>query len=197
MSEKRLEDQIDFLIELDKMKTIERRSWIFSGGKLENDAEHSWHTAVMAMVLREYAGEPNLDMGHVLEMLTVHDLIEIYAGDTFAYDTRANQDKEEREKASADRLYSMLPEDQAGYYRSLWEEFDEAKTPEASFAASVDRIQPLLSNWLNEGGPWKEHNVKAEQVYRRMEQIKTGAPRLWEFADCIIKASVERGYLQQ
>ena len=195
MDDKRLTAQLAFLVELDRMKTIERQSPIYAGGRRENDAEHSWHIAVMAMVLREYAAEP-VDMGHVLEMLTVHDLIEIYAGDTFAYDAAGNSDKAAREAASADRLYAMLPEEQGAYYRALWEEFDAMETADARFAASLDRFQPLLSNWLNEGGTWRVHNVHPEQVYRRMEPIKTGAPKLWELADRIIQASVARGYLQ-
>lgn len=195
MDDKRLTAQLAFLVELDRMKTIERQSPIYAGGRRENDAEHSWHIAVMAMVLREYAAEP-VDMGHVLEMLTVHDLIEIYAGDTFAYDAAGNSDKAAREAASADRLYAMLPEEQGAYYRALWEEFDAMETPDARFAASLDRFQPLLSNWLNEGGTWRVHNVHPEQVYRRMEPLKTGAPKLWELADRIIRASVARGYLQ-
>lgn len=195
MDDKRLTAQLAFLVELDRMKTIERQSPIYAGGRRENDAEHSWHIVVMAMVLREYAAEP-VDMGHVLEMLTVHDLIEIYAGDTFAYDAAGNSDKAAREAASADRLYAMLPEEQGAYYRALWEEFDAMETPDARFAASLDRFQPLLSNWLNEGGTWRVHNVHPEQVYRRMEPLKTGAPKLWELADRIIRASVARGYLQ-
>ncbi|MBS7316327.1 MAG: HD domain-containing protein [Clostridiaceae bacterium] len=195
MDDKRLTAQLAFLVELDRMKTIERQSPIYAGGRRENDAEHSWHIAVMAMVLREYAAEP-VDMGHVLEMLTVHDLIEIYAGDTFAYDAAGNSDKAAREAASADRLYAMLPEEQGAYYRALWEEFDAMETPDARFAASLDRFQPLLSNWLNEGGTWRVHNVHPEQVYRRMEPLKTGAPKLWELADRIIRASVARGHLQ-
>lgn len=131
MDDKRLESQLAFLIELDRMKTIERQSPIYAGGRRENDAEHSWHISVMAMVLREYAAEP-VDMGHVLEMLTVHDLIEIYAGDTFAYDVVGNADKAARERASADRLYAMLPDDQGAYYRALWEEFDAMETADAN-----------------------------------------------------------------
>ncbi len=195
MDDKRLESQLAFLIELDRMKTIERQSPIYAGGRRENDAEHSWHISVMSMVLREYAAEP-VDMGHVLEMLTVHDLIEIYAGDTFAYDVVGNADKAARERASADRLYAMLPDDQGAYYRALWEEFDAMETADAKFAASLDRLQPLLSNWLNKGGTWRDHNVRVEQVYRRMEPIRAGAPKLWTLADSIIRASVERGYIQ-
>ena len=195
MDDKSLESQIRFLIELDRMKTIERQSPIFAGGRRENDAEHSWHIAVMAMVLREYAAEP-VDMGHVLEMLAVHDLIEIYAGDTFAYDAAGNADKAARENAAADRLYALLPEGQGAVYRALWEEFDAMETPEARFAASLDRLQPLLSNWLNEGGTWRDHGVHSEQVYRRMEPLMAGAPKLWALADSIIRASITRGYLQ-
>ena len=196
MGEKRLTSQLSFIIELDRMKTVERQSPIYAGGRRENDAEHSWHISLMAMILREYAAEP-IDMGHVLEILTVHDLIEIYAGDTFAYDVAGNEGKAARESAAADRLYAMLPEEQGRYYRALWEEFDAMETPDSRFAASLDRLQPLLSNWLNQGGTWRDHGVRAEQVYRRMEPLKTGAPKLWELADHIIRASIERGYIQK
>ncbi len=196
VEDKRLDQQLQFLIELDKMKSILRQSPIYSGGRRENDAEHSWHIAVMAMVLREYAPEP-IDMGHVLEMLAVHDLIEIYAGDTFAYDAAGNADKEARERAAADRLYALLPEEQGAYYRALWEEFDAMETPESRFAASADRLQPLLSNWLNGGGTWQDHDVRMPQVYRRIEPMRQGAPALWALADRIIRASVERGYLKE
>lgn len=196
MVDENLKSQIAFLIAIDRMKTIERQSPIYSGERRENDAEHSWHIAVMAMVLRDYAAEP-FDMGRVLEMLAVHDLVEIYAGDTFAYDTVGNADKAARESASADRLYAMLPKAQGQYYRALWEEFDAMETAESRYAASLDRLQPLLSNWLNQGGTWREHHVKPEQVYRRMEPLKTGAPKLWDLADHIIRASIERGYISQ
>ena len=196
MCEQRLEQQIRFLVELDKMKSVLRQSPVYSGERRENDAEHSWHIAVMAMVLREYAPEP-VDMGRVVEMLTVHDLIEIYAGDTFAYDAAGNADKAARECAAADRLYAMLPPEQGTYYRTLWEEFDAMETPEARFAASMDRLEPLLANWFNGGGTWQDHDVRMPQVYRRIEPMREGAPALWAFADRLIRASVEKGYLKE
>ena len=194
MDDKRLESQLAFLIELDRMKTIERQSPIYAGGRRENDAEHSWHISVMAMVLREYAAEP-VDMGHVLEMLTVHDLIEIYAGDTFAYDVVGNADKAARERASADRLYAMLPDDQGAYYRALWEEFDAMETPEAQYAAAIDRFQPFLHNYITEGHTWKEGNVHSGQVYERMEILRYAMPELWPAVDYMIQDSIHRGFL--
>lgn len=195
MKDKRLDSQLRFLVELDKMKSILRQSPIYSGERRENDAEHSWHITVMAMVLREYAPEP-IDLGHVLEMLTVHDLIEIYAGDTFAYDAAGNADKAARESAAADRLYALLPPDQGPYYRALWEEFDAMETPEARFAAMTDRLEPLLANWITGGGTWRDHDVRMAQVYQRIEPMRRGAPAIWALADEIIRASVERGYLK-
>jgi len=196
MSEERLRKQFDFLIALDAMKSIERRSPIYSGGRRENDAEHSWHTAVMALVFGEYAPE-GCDPARAAQMLLVHDLIEIYAGDTFAYDVEANTDKAAREAAAADRLYALLPEDQGAYYRAMWEEFDAMETPDAKYAAALDRVQPILANWFCEGQTWREGDVHAPQVYERMDPIRTGAPTLWPIIEKLIEASIERGILKR
>ena len=194
--EKRLRSQFEFLVTLDAMKSIERRSLIYSGKRRENDAEHSWHTAVMAMVLAEYAPE-GADPGRAAQMLLVHDLIEIYAGDTFAYDVEANLDKAAREAQAADRLYALLPPEQGKVLRQMWEEFDAMETPDAQYAAALDRVQPLLSNWLCNGHTWREGEVHAPQVYERMAPIRTGAPGLWPMVDYIIEESVKRGILQR
>ncbi|MBE6935096.1 MAG: HD domain-containing protein [Ruminococcaceae bacterium] len=196
MADQRLRAQMAFLIELDQMKELYRQSSIYSGRRMENDAEHSWHVTVMAMVLREYAAE-DVEIAHVLELLATHDLIEIYAGDTFAYDEAAKQDKYLRESASADRLYALLPEDQTPRFRALWEEYESRATPEARFAAAMDRLQPLLSNWLNEGANWKAHDVRAAAVRRRMAPIRESAPALWALTEELIDASVARGYLSE
>ena len=180
MATERLLSQMTLLIELDRMKGIFRQSSVYSGQRMENDAEHSWHVTVMAMVLQEYAAE-EIDIAHVLELLTTHDLVEIYAGDTFAYDPAGNQDKYQRESASADRLYTLLPQDQTPRFRALWEEYESRATPEARFAAAIDRLQPLLSNWLNEGVNWKVHQVKAAAVRNRMAPIKPSAKR-WKMS---------------
>ncbi len=192
----RLKKQFDFLIELDRMKLVERRSPIYAGTRRENDAEHSWHTAVMALVFAEYAPD-GADAHRAAEMMLVHDLIEIYAGDTFAYDVKGNEDKAAREAAAADRLYAILPPEQGAYYRALWEEFDAMETPDAKFAAAMDRVEPILANWLCEGLTWKEGDVHVPQVYARMAPIRDGAPKLWPVIEYIITESVKKGILQE
>ena len=194
MDDKRLTEQLAFLVELDRMKTIERQSPIYAGGRRENDAEHSWHIAVMAMVLREYAAEP-VDMGHVLEMLTVHDLIEIYAGDTFAYDAAGNSDKAAREAASADRLYAMLPEEQGAYYRALWEEFDAMQTADSKYANCMDRIQPFLHNTLTGGHTWIQAGAKRSMVEKRMEIVRDFMPDVWKWAELNIQNGIKEGWI--
>lgn len=194
--EEEIKKQLDFLIEIDKMKTVFRRSYIYTGGRRENDAEHSWHVAVMAMVLADCAGDRDMDLNKVIRMLLVHDLIEVYAGDTFAYDAAGNLDKKSREEAAADRLYALLPGDQGARYRALWEEFDREETPEAKYAAAMDRLQPLISNWLNQGATWREGHVALEQVWRRMAPVKTGTPRLWGLVEEIVTDAAEKGYIQ-
>ena len=195
METDRLEQQLSFLIECDKMKKILRRTVLMDSSRRENDAEHSWHFALMAMTLLEYAGNKDLDTYKVLRMALVHDLIEIYAGDTFAYDPKGHSDKYERETAAADKLFSLLPEDQGKEFRSLWEEFDAMETPEAQYAASIDRFQPFLHNYRTQGYTWKEGNVHYTQVYERMEILRTAMPALWPTVLNMMKDSVEKGYL--
>jgi putative hydrolase of HD superfamily len=196
INEQRLRSQFEFLVTLDAMKSIERRSPVYSGGRRENDAEHSWHTAVMAMVFAEYAPE-GADPGRAAQMLLVHDLIEIYAGDTFAYDVQANAGKAAREAQAADRLYALLPPEQGAALRGLWEEFDAMETPDARYAAALDRVQPILANWLCDGHTWREGKVHAPQVYERMDPVRTGAPGLWPAVVYIIEESIKRGILQR
>ena len=195
METDRLEQQLSFLIECDKMKKILRRTVLMDSSRRENDAEHSWHFALMAMTLLEYAGNKDLDTYKVLRMALVHDLIEIYAGDTFAYDPKGHSDKYERETAAADKLFSLLPEDQGKEFRSLWEEFDAMETPEAQYAASIDRFQPFLHNYRTQGYTWKEGNVHYTQVYERMEILRTAMPALWPTVLNMMQDSVEKGYL--
>ena len=149
----RLDQQLKFTAEIDKMTGILRRTMLIDGSRRENDAEHSWHIAVMALLFSEYAIEP-VDVARAIKMCVVHDLIEIYAGDTFAYDPVGNKDKEQREQAAADKLFAMLPQEQGQEIRSLWEEFDEMKTPDAKYAACMDRLQPFLHNTLTQGHTW-------------------------------------------
>ena len=178
----RLKQQFDFLLEIDKEKNIGRQTYLSDGMRKENDAEHSWHMAVMALLMSEYSNE-DIDLLHTISMILVHDLVEIYAGDTYAYDAKGNSDKKERELKAADRLFSILPSDQCDKFRGLWEEFEEGVTAEAKFAASMDRIQPLMLNNASGGRSWKEHEVKASQVYGRNKKTAEGSQVLWEYAD--------------
>ncbi|HHY65579.1 MAG TPA: HD domain-containing protein [Clostridiaceae bacterium] len=196
MVTERLKKQIRFILEIDKLKNIYRMTKIHDGTRRENDAEHSWHIALMAFLLSEYARDPGIDILKVMKMCIVHDLVEIDAGDTFCYDAQANLDKQEREQKAADRIFGMLPEDQGMELRALWEEFDAMETPEAKYAAAMDRLQPVLMNFLNKGGTWKEHNISKEQVVNRNRRIEDGAPALWELASQLIDEAVEKGLLR-
>lgn len=191
----KLRRQLEFIVTCDELKNIFRRTVLTDASRRENDAEHSWHLALCAMVLEEYAPAP-LDMQKVLRMVTVHDLIEIYAGDTFAYDTAGNATKAEREAAAADKLFSALGE-QGSEFRTLWEEFDAGQTPEAAFAAAMDRLQPLLHNYVTNGYTWKEGDVHASQVLTRNAPVKSAAPALWEAVEAIINDSVKKGILNE
>jgi len=171
----RLDQQLKFSAEIDKMTQVYRRTLLISGVRQENDAEHSWHVAVMALLFKEYCiEEPNVE--RAIKMLVVHDLIEIYAGDTFAYDVKGNQDKAEREALAADKLYSQLPEEQGAELRALWEEFDAMETVDAKYAACMDRLQPLLHNTLTEGHTWRDGGAVRPQVEERSAIIKEFMP---------------------
>jgi putative hydrolase of HD superfamily len=174
----RIDQQLAFLVEADKLKNVLRRTTLTDGSRHENSAEHSWHLALTAMVLEEYSSSP-VNLPKVLRMLAVHDLVEIDAGDTFAYDAAGNATKEERERRAADRIFGLLPTALREDLRSLWEEFDEAATPEARFANAVDRIQPFLQNRETGGGTWHIHHLSREQVLARMDPVRTALPQLW------------------
>lgn len=178
----RLQQQFAFIQEIDKEKTIFRQTYLSDASRKENDAEHSWHMAVMAILLSEYANE-KIDVLKTVSMILVHDLVEIYAGDTYAYDSAGNSDKAEREIKAADKLFTLLPEDQRDKFRALWDEFEAGETPEAKFAMTMDRIQPLMLNNASGGRSWKEHGVKASQVYGRNMSTAQGAEALWQYAD--------------
>lgn len=197
MEQDRLKRQIEFIDEVDKIKNIFRQTRIHDGSRYENDAEHSWHLALMAMLLSEHADSPGLDLLKVIRMVIIHDIVEIDAGDTFCYDEAANMDKLERESKAADRIFGILPNDQGSYLKQLWVEFDEMKSPEARFAASLDRLQPVLLNYLNKGGSWHEHNITSAQVIKRNSHIADGSPELWEFASALIEDAVRKGYLKR
>jgi putative hydrolase of HD superfamily len=191
----RLKKQIEFIRELDKLKQIYRRTYLLDSSRTENDAEHSWHIAVMALLLSEYATHQYLDLFRVVKMLLIHDIVEIDAGDTYLYDEQASQSKAQREQEAADRLFHLLPEDQATAFRMLWEEFEQRATPEAKFAASLDRFQPLLHNYLTEGKAWKKHGVTSDRVIQRCQHIQDGAPTLWAYAETLIQQAVAQGFL--
>ncbi|NLX62980.1 MAG: HD domain-containing protein [Tissierellia bacterium] len=190
----KLKRDIHFIIELDKMKSILRQTSLIDGSRKENDAEHSWHISVMAMILHEYSNLP-IDLCKVIKMLLVHDLVEIYAGDTFCYDKEGNASKEARELEAADKLFIMLDENKGKELRNLWEEFEEGKSNEAIFAAAMDRMQPIFSNYYNNGGTWKKHNIKKEDVYKRMAPIKEASDELWEFVTNMVEDAVDKGYI--
>lgn len=197
MDVNRLEQQMRFLVEVDKMKSVYRRTILIDKTRRESDAEHSWHFALMAMLLAEYADPEKVDCARVIRMALVYDLIVIYAGDTFAYDVQGNQDKRQRETEAADKLFALLPEDQAAEIRALWEEFDAMETPDAQYAAAIDRLQPFLNNYLTQGHTWGLGGVKSAQVYERMDPIRVALPEVWPFVDKMIQESIEKGYLEE
>lgn len=191
----KLKNQIAFVIEIDEMKRILRMNLHADGSKRENDAEHSWHLAVMAMLLEEYCSE-KVDIARVIKIALVHDLVEVYAGDTFAYDSKGYEDKDEREKMAADKLFGMLDDEQALFFRALWDEFEEKSTPESRYANAVDRLQPLLLNYLTDGHTWKLGDVHAPQILKRMDIIRTATPELWHIVEGIIETSIKKGILK-
>lgn len=197
MNMTRLDKQIAFIVELDKLKHIYRQSVITGTNRHETDAEHSWHMALTAMVLAEHVDGYSIDVAKVMKMALIHDVVEIDAGDTYCYDAAAGKDKLEREQQAADRLFGLLPEDQAVEFRALWEEFEEAVTPEARFAAALDRLQPLLLQYYTEGKSWQDHGVTSDQVRKRNQHTKDISMALGKFVNEVITESIERGYLQK
>lgn len=190
----RLEQQFAFLAEIDKLKQVGRQTPLLDGSRKENDAEHSWHLAMLVLILAEYA-EPQVDMLRVLQLVVVHDLVEIDAGDTFCYDPAAHLDKAEREERAAQRLFGLLPQDQGELLRQLWDEFEADHTPEARFAHVVDRVQPLLHNCLTGGLGWREHGVKLSQVLQRTRSVIQQSPRLWTYMRGLLRQAVLEGHL--
>ncbi|OUL28234.1 HD domain-containing protein [Nostoc sp. 106C] len=196
MQSNRLTQQIQFIIEIDRLKQVLRQTLLIDGSRQENSAEHSWHLAVMAMTLAEYA-PIEVDIFHAIKMLLIHDLVEIDAGDTFCYDVQANYSKAEKELQAASRLFGILPTDIGTELRSLWDEFEAQETPTAKFAASLDRIQPLLHNQRTKGGTWRIHGIRRDQVMKRVAPVETGAPELWPFVLQLIDDCVTVGYLEE
>lgn len=194
MINERLAKDIEFIVELDKMKSILRQTSIIGEDRREDDAQHSWHISVMAMILEEYTNE-KVDVCKVIKMLLTHDLVEIFAGDTFCYDKVGNQDKKKREDSAAEKIFGMLDEDKGKELRALWDEFEEMKTPEAIFAASMDRLQPMLNNYHNNGGTWRKFNVAKEDIYKRIAPVKNSSDELWEFVEHMIEDAGKKGLI--
>ncbi len=193
--DERLKKQLDFALEIDKEKNILRQTHLSGHGRNENDAEHAWHMAIMAYLLREYSNEP-VDITRVMLMCLIHDVVEIDAGDTYAYDEEGKQTQKAREEAAKERIYSLLPEDQKEELAAIFDEFEESKTPESKFAHAMDNLQPLMLNNSNDGGDWREHGVSAKQVYGRQSRTKEGSEKLYEVTDQIIKKHREKGNLK-
>lgn len=193
--DERLKRQLDFILEIDKEKNIFRQTHLSGHGRNENDAEHAWHMAVMAYLLQEYANE-KVDIAKVMLMCLTHDIVEIDAGDTYAYDPVGLETQKAREQAAKERIYSLLPDDQKEALQAIFDEFEESKTPEAQFAHAMDNLQPLLLNHSNNGGDWKAHQVTAEQVYGRQSRTKEGSQRLFELTDTLIQENIAKGNLR-
>ncbi len=195
LGSKRFKSQIEFIKEVDKLKQIQRRTTLLDRSRQENSAEHCWHIALIVLILSEYADEDNLDLWQVIKMLLVHDLVEIDADDTYCYDEIGGQDQKMRETKAADRIFNILPPDQAALFRSLWDEFEARETPESRFANALDRLQPLLHNYFTRGHTWKKYGIQKKQVLKRMRPVDEGSHFLWDYVSGLIDDAVEKGYL--
>lgn len=188
----RLEKQIQFIVEVDKVKNIFRQTYLVDGERKENDAEHSWHLALSAILLKEYVSE-EIDLFKVITMVLIHDIVEIDAGDTYAYDSVGAKDKREREEKAADRIFNILPTEQGQYFRELWEEFESYETEDAKYAHLLDNFQPMLLNDASKGKSWSEHQVKKEQIYKRNERIADTSETIWEEMQRIVEKNIQLG----
>lgn len=192
----RMEKQIAFALEIDKVKNVFRQTHLSNDGRNENDAEHSWHMAIMAYLFKEYANE-NVDIAKVMLMCLIHDIVEIDAGDTYAYDEEGLQTQKAREDAAKERIFSILPEEQKNELSALFDEFEAYETAEAKFAHAMDNFQPLILNNSNNGGDWRGHNVTAEQVYKRQGKTRLGSEKLFEVTEQIIQDNIQKGNLKK
>ncbi|MDD3489169.1 MAG: HD domain-containing protein [Paludibacter sp.] len=196
MTPDQLLQQINFIKEIDKIKYIQRKTKLFHSDRPENDAEHSWHLAMMTIVLAEHSDVP-VDVLKVLKMVLIHDIVEIDAGDTFIYDTQKNHSNTENELKAAKRIFGLLPAEQAEELIAIWQEFEAGETPEARFAKAMDRIEPLLQNTSNNGGTWREFDVDYSKVFEKKKVIAQGSATLWKFAENLLNESVEKGILKK
>lgn len=190
----RFEQQIEFIREIDKVKNIFRQTYLADGKRKENDAEHSWHIALMAVILKEYA--PQADTARVMTMVLLHDLVEIDAGDTYAYDSQGAKTKQAREEAAARRIFGILPEDQGRWFRELWEEFEEYRSPDVKYAHMLDNFQPLLLNDAAGGKSWAEHGVMKSQIYKRNEKIQSTSEHIWEYMQELVEKNIDSGNIK-
>lgn len=188
--------QVAFIKEIDKLKYIQRKTKLFNSDRHENDAEHSWHLAMMTIVLAEHSDQP-IDLLKVVKMVLIHDIVEIDAGDVFIYDTVKNHTNTDEELLAAQRIFGLLPKEQAKEFIAIWQEFEEGKTNEAKFAKTMDRLEPLLQNTSNNGGTWKEFEVPYQKVYDKKVAIKDGSATIWKYAENLINESVEKGILKK
>lgn len=191
----RFKKKIEFILEADKLKHVLRQTLLIDGSRQENSAEHSWHIALMVPLLAEYADDQNIDFFRVMQMLLVHDLVEIDAGDTYCYDEQGRRDKQQREAKAAERIFAILPADAAHRLKALWDEFEARKTPESRFANTLDRLQPFLHNYFTRGLSWQQHGVKSHQVVARMQPVREGSEQLWHYVCALIEDAVAKGYL--
>ena len=192
----RLEQQFQFIQEIDKEKFIGRQTYLSDGQRKENDAEHAWHLALMTILLSDYANE-NIDVLKTVTMLLIHDIVEIDAGDTYAYDEEAKKTQKDREEKAAERIFGLLPEDQGETFTGLWQEFEEQKTPEARFARTMDNLQPMMLNHVTDGKAWVEHGVYLDQILKRNENTDKGSGILWEYArEHFIRPNLEKGRIK-
>jgi putative hydrolase of HD superfamily len=196
MQTNNLVQQINFIKEIDKVKYIQRKTKLFNSDRNENDAEHSWHLAMMTIVLAEHSDIP-IDILKVIKMVLIHDIVEIDAGDTFIYDTTKSHSNTDEERIAANRIFGLLPKEQADEFISIWEEFESGQTNEAKFAKSMDRLEPLLQNTSNNGGTWAEFEVDYDKVYEKKKVIKEGSTSIWNYAESLINESVEKGILKR
>jgi putative hydrolase of HD superfamily len=192
----RLQQQIQFIREIDNLKHVLRRTRLFNNSRFENDVEHSWHLAVMAIALSEYSNEP-IDLNRVIKMVLIHDITEIDAGDTFLYDDIRSSSTVQKEAEGAERIFGLLPEEQKDEFIKIWQEFEKRETPESKFAAALDRLEPLLQNYFTQGYTWKQHSIHKAQVVNKNEPIiSRGSSVLWEFARELIEKAASEGYLE-
>jgi len=195
LNSERFKRQIEFILEADKLKKVSRRTTLLDVSRQENSAEHSWHIALILLVLFEYADEDNLDLLQIIRLLLAHDLVEIDADDTYCYDEIGGRSQKMRETRAADRIFNILPADQAAAFRALWDEFEDRSTPESKFANALDRLQPFLHNYYTRGHTWQKHGIRKSQVIARMQPVDDGSHHLWDYVSGLIDDAVEKGFL--